>query len=110
MSPRPTLEGPESMAPEAQAVLLELDSPVDDAEVIVAVVAAPPVNDREEQIRQVVDSRTSGRIRGLQVAVVEDSKVVISGRAATYYSKQLATHAALDVADAMVIQNDVIVG
>lgn len=98
------------MALETQSVLLELDSPVDETEVDVGVGAASPMLDRGEQIRQVVDSRTSGRIRGLQVAVVEDSKVVISGRAATYYSKQLATHAALDVAETMVIQNDVVVG
>ncbi len=102
------------MALETQAVLLDLDRPiakalVDEAEILNGDAALTAVMDRQEQIRQVVDSRTSGRIRGLQVAV-EDSKVVISGRATTYYSKQLATHAALDVADTMVIQNDVVVG
>jgi hypothetical protein len=67
------------------------------------------VLDRETLIRQAVDQRTSGRIRGLQV-LLEGSRLVITGRSATYYSKQLATHAALDVADALVIQNDVVVG
>jgi hypothetical protein len=50
-----------------------------------------------ENITRLVQSRTGGRIRGLNVEVV-GGDVVISGRAATYYLKQLATHAALDLA------------
>lgn len=64
---------------------------------------------REQHIRNVVDSRTIGRIRNLQIELA-GSRVVISGRASTYYSKQLATHAAIDAADQLLIQNDVIVG
>lgn len=65
--------------------------------------------DQVEQIRQLVESRTSGRIRGLNISV-EGPRLVISGQTSTYYSKQLATHAALDLALQLVIQNDVIVG
>jgi hypothetical protein len=43
-----------------------------------------------------VQSRTGGRIRGLSVVVI-DRDVIISGRTTTYYLKQLATHAALDL-------------
>ena len=39
----------------------------------------------------------SGRIRDLQVACSE-GRVILRGRARTYYAKQLAQHAALDVA------------
>jgi len=58
----------------------------------------------EERVEQVVHSRTSGRIRGLRVQV-QDGRVVISGRTATYYNKQLATHAALEAASS--VQNEV---
>jgi hypothetical protein len=64
--------------------------------------------DRETLIRNAVQLKTSGRIRGLRVAL-SNGRLIISGYAATYYSKQLATHAALDVAGTLVIQNDVIV-
>lgn len=58
----------------------------------------------EERIEQVVLSRTSGRIRGLRVKVL-DGTAVISGRTSSYYSKQLATHAALEEVDS--VQNEV---
>jgi hypothetical protein len=50
-----------------------------------------------EQIARMVQSRTGGRIDGLTVEVV-GTDVTISGRTTTYYLKQLATHAALDLA------------
>jgi hypothetical protein len=50
----------------------------------------------ESQITRLVQSRTGGRIRGLSVVVI-DRDVIISGRTTTYYLKQLATHAALDL-------------
>ncbi len=48
------------------------------------------------QITRLVQSKTGGRIQGLNVDVV-DGEVIISGRTTTYYLKQLATHAALDL-------------
>jgi hypothetical protein len=63
-----------------------------------------------EQITRLVQSRTGGRIRGLNVEVI-DRDVVISGRTSTYYVKQLATHAALDLAGQFAtLTNDVSVG
>jgi osmotically-inducible protein OsmY len=58
----------------------------------------------EERVEQVVQSRTSGRIHGLRVQV-QNGRVVLSGRTATYYNKQLATHAALEATTA--VQNEV---
>lgn len=51
-----------------------------------------------EDIERFVLSRTNGMIRGLRVELV-DGDVVLSGRASTYYAKQLATHAALRAAE-----------
>jgi hypothetical protein len=63
-----------------------------------------------EQITRLVQSRTGGRIRGLNVEVI-DRDVVISGRTSTYHVKQLATHAALDLAGQFAtLTNDVSVG
>jgi hypothetical protein len=63
-----------------------------------------------DQITRLVQSRTGGRIRGLSV-VVMDREVIISGRTTTYYLKQLATHAALDLAgEFATLTNDIAVG
>jgi hypothetical protein len=65
------------------------------------------VEQLEERVEQVVQSRTSGRIRGLRVQIA-DGRLIITGRTSTYYNKQLATHAALDVASAgCAVQNEV---
>lgn len=59
-----------------------------------------------EQIQQVVQTRTGGRVRGLRVQVV-DRYVIVSGQTSTYYNKQLVTHAAMEAADDALVQNDV---
>jgi hypothetical protein len=68
------------------------------------------VESLEDQIMRLVQSRTGGRIQGLNVAVA-GGDVVISGRTTTYYLKQLATHAALDLAGQFTgLTNDIAVG
>jgi hypothetical protein len=63
-----------------------------------------------EEITRLVLSRTGGQIVGLQVAV-SGADVIISGRTTTYYLKQLATHAALDLAGRFAtLTNDIVVG
>jgi len=63
-----------------------------------------------EQITRLVQSRTGGQIVGLHVAV-SGADVIISGRTTTYYLKQLATHAALDLAGRIAtLTNDIVVG
>ena len=59
-----------------------------------------------EKIERIVRLRTGGMIRGLRVSVVE-SEVVITGRATTYYTKQLATHAAMDAVQDLNLSNDI---
>ncbi len=49
-------------------------------------------------VERVVRSRTGGTIRDLQVEI-SGGTVILSGRTNTYYTKQLATHAALDAID-----------
>ena len=57
-----------------------------------------------EIIERFVQARTSGMIRGLRVDVL-DGEVIISGRTSTYYSKQLATHAALHAVEDLPLSN-----
>ncbi|MEX2309499.1 MAG: hypothetical protein WD738_18000 [Pirellulales bacterium] len=56
--------------------------------------------DRHQQlqvaIRQRIESRLPGRVRDLVVRVFADT-VLLEGQCATYYSKQLAQHAAMGV-------------
>jgi hypothetical protein len=59
-----------------------------------------------QRIELAVQSRTGGRIRGLQVRVANGG-IVISGRVATYYTKQLVTHAAMEAGDELLVTNDV---
>lgn len=62
-----------------------------------------------EQITRLVQSKTGGRIDELSVAVT-GADVTISGRTTTYYLKQLATHAALDLAGRFsTLTNDIVV-
>ena len=65
-----------------------------------------PRNILEEIIEKEVRSRTSGRVRELQVRV-QQGQVVITGRTSTYYAKQLVTHAALENADDLYVMNEV---
>jgi hypothetical protein len=61
----------------------------------------------EERVEQTVLARTGGRIRELRVHLSGD-RLVITGRTSTYYSKQLATHAAIDAAATeFPVQNEV---
>ena len=65
-----------------------------------------PRHHLEERVEQEVRSRTTGRIRGLQVRVL-NGQVVITGRTSTYYAKQLVTHAALESAEQLSVMNEV---
>lgn len=59
-----------------------------------------------EEVECLITQRTGGQIRGLHVEV-EGSTLLLTGQAGTYYVKQLATHAALEVTDHMLINNEI---
>jgi hypothetical protein len=61
------------------------------------------------RLERLVHGRTGSRIRDLRVEVVGDA-VVLTGRAASYYAKQLATHAALAEIAPRVLTNSIDVG
>ena len=59
-------------------------------------------------IHQRIELRLGGRVRNLTVRCVGDT-VVLEGQCATYYSKQLAQHAALAVLEAEHLENAIVV-
>jgi hypothetical protein len=59
-------------------------------------------------ITQRIESRLPGRVRNLHVRITNES-VVIEGLCATYYTKQLAQHAALGVLEDEHLENAIVV-
>ena len=59
-------------------------------------------------IRQRIESRLGGRIRDLAIRVRGEA-IVLEGRCATYYTKQLAQHAALGVLEDEQLENAIVV-
>jgi hypothetical protein len=58
-----------------------------------------------DRVERIVREKTSGLIRDLKVELTP-GEIVLTGRAATYYAKQLATHAALDACDDLTLTHD----
>jgi hypothetical protein len=59
-------------------------------------------------IRQRIETRLAGRVRDLAVRIKGDT-IVLEGRCATYYTKQLAQHAALGVLEDEHLENAIVV-
>jgi hypothetical protein len=65
--------------------------------------------DLEEKIRVRIDKRLGDRVRDLTVRIDGD-RIVLGGQCSTYYSKQLAQHAALGVIEDEHLDNAIQVG
>lgn len=63
----------------------------------------PTLADRVEQL---IRQRTTGLVRELKIEVLP-GEILVTGRAATYYAKQLATHAALEACEHFTLTNDI---
>jgi hypothetical protein len=59
-------------------------------------------------IRQRIESRLGDRVHDLAVLVM-GNRIILEGRCATYYTKQLAQHAALGVLEDELLENDIVV-
>ena len=59
-----------------------------------------------DQVERRVLQRTSGQIRNLRVELYP-GEIVLCGRTTTYYAKQLATHAALDIIENITLTNEI---
>lgn len=64
---------------------------------------------QEEQVDSLeasIQHRLGGRVRNLRVRV-QGSGIVLEGHAATYHAKQLAQHAAMELASLPILANDI---
>ena len=62
-----------------------------------------------ESIERLVQRRTGGKIQGLKVEVQREG-IRLQGRCPTFYCKQLAQHAAMDLTPDRVLTNEIEVG
>lgn len=61
---------------------------------------------KEERLEAQLQCRLGNRVRDLRVQL-HPAGLVLQGRAATYHAKQLAQHAAMELADVPILANDI---
>ncbi len=66
----------------------------------------PAAPSQEERLEGLMHRRLGNRIRDLRVLVLPGG-VILQGRAPTYHAKQLAQHAAMELADVHILSNDI---
>jgi hypothetical protein len=59
-----------------------------------------------EHLESQVQHRLGSRVRDLRVIIRHDG-IILQGRAATYHAKQLAQHAAMELAELPILANDI---
>ena len=67
---------------------------------------AEPILQSEEHIDSLMRRRLGNRIRGLRIILRPDG-VILQGRVATYHAKQLAQHAAMELANLPIVANEI---
>jgi hypothetical protein len=65
-----------------------------------------PAGHEDEYLESVVHNRLGGRVRDLRI-IVRDEGLILQGRTATYHAKQLAQHAAMEMAGRPILANDI---
>jgi hypothetical protein len=61
---------------------------------------------REERLESLIERRLGSRVNNLRV-VIWPMGLVLEGRASTYYAKQLAQHAAMELTTEPILANDI---
>jgi len=61
---------------------------------------------QQERLETLMQRRVGNRIRNLRV-LVRSTGIILQGRASTYHAKQLAQHAAMELADMPILANDI---
>ena len=59
-----------------------------------------------EQLESLVKQRLHGRVRELRLVAL-DQGLILQGQTSTYYAKQLAQHAAMEVSGLPILANDI---
>jgi hypothetical protein len=69
-------------------------------------VLAPKMVSEEERLESMLLRRIGNRVRDLRVILLADG-LILQGRTATYHAKQLAQHAAMELADMPIVANEI---
>jgi hypothetical protein len=69
-------------------------------------VIAEPINAQKERLESLLQRRLGNRVRDLNVLMLP-SGLILRGRTSTYHAKQLAQHAAMEMASVPVLANDI---
>jgi hypothetical protein len=77
-----------------------------DLQVVEQVTVDQVTVSQEEQLETLMSRRLGNRIRDLRVSI-QPAGVVLRGRTATYHAKQLAQHAAMELANLPIVANDI---
>jgi hypothetical protein len=67
---------------------------------------AEPISTREERLESLIERRLGNRVRDLRV-VARPTGLILQGRTATYHAKQLAQHAAMELATLPILSNEI---
>ena len=59
-----------------------------------------------EQLEALVQRRLHGRVRDLRLSL-HDEGLILQGQTSTYYAKQLAQHAAMEVSGLPILANNI---
>ena len=62
----------------------------------------------EERLESMMLRRLGNRIRDLRVLLLPEG-LILQGRTATYHAKQVAQHAAMELAELPILANDIVV-
>ena len=65
-----------------------------------------PVLNEEERLESMLVRRLGNRVRDLRVVVLPNG-LILQGRSATYHAKQIAQHAAMELADLPILANEI---
>lgn len=60
----------------------------------------------EERLESMLIRRLGNRVRDLRVILLPDG-LILQGRSATYHAKQIAQHAAMELADLPILANEI---
>jgi hypothetical protein len=73
---------------------------------MISPLATEPIDDHEAHLAMLIQDRLGGRVRDLRI-LLRSAGIILQGRAATYHAKQLAQHAAMEVAGRPILANDI---
>jgi hypothetical protein len=71
-----------------------------------ASVLSPRSRTPDERLEVLMQRRLGNRVRDLRV-IRRDDGLIIQGRTTTYYAKQLAQHAAMELGNEPILANDI---